>query len=34
MECLLCDKQLEENEVVYDYTGNEYCTDCLDQEEK
>lgn len=29
MECLLCDKQLEENEVVYDVTGNEYCKKCL-----
>lgn len=29
MECLLCDKQLEESEVVYDETGNEYCEACL-----
>lgn len=34
MQCVMCDKELNENEVVYDYVYNEYCKECLEEETK
>lgn len=32
MECGLCKKWLEDDEIVYDYIGNERCEECLNEE--
>ena len=32
MECTRCGKHLEEHEIEYDYVGNEWCNECLEEE--
>lgn len=31
-ECCRCETELDENTVEYDYMGNEWCKECLDEE--
>lgn len=32
MECVRCQKELHDEEIQYDYAGNEWCKECLDEE--
>lgn len=32
MECIRCEKELENKEIQYDYMGNEWCEECLEEE--
>ena len=32
MECVRCEKELLEEEIEYDYMGNEWCKECMKEE--